>query len=55
VWAGWLYEAVSPSAPYWAAAVQAFAAVMVMLIAIPALKRLKQKNRAMGDQLNQYH
>jgi MFS transporter, DHA1 family, tetracycline resistance protein len=54
VWAGWLYEAVSPSAPYWAAAAQAFAAVVVMLIAIPALKRLKQKNRAMDDDLNQY-
>ncbi len=55
VWAGWLYEAVSPSAPYWAATVQAFAAVVVMLIAIPQLKRLNRKNRAMDDQLNQYH
>ncbi len=55
VWAGWLYEAVSPSAPYWAATVQAFAAVAIMLIAIPKLKRLNQKNRAMDDQLNQSH
>lgn len=52
-WAGWLYEAVT-SAPYWAATVQAFAAVVVMLIAIPQLKRLNRKNRAMDDQLNQY-
>lgn len=55
LWAGWLYEAVSQSAPYWAATVQVFAAVVVMLIAIPELKRLNQKNRAMDDQLNQYH
>jgi MFS transporter, DHA1 family, tetracycline resistance protein len=55
VWAGWLYEAVSPSAPYWAAAVQAFAAVAIMLIAIPRLRRLNQKNRAMDDALNQSH
>jgi MFS transporter, DHA1 family, tetracycline resistance protein len=54
LWAGWLYEAVSPSAPYWAATVQAFAAVVVMLIAIPALKRLNRKNRAMDDELNQH-
>lgn len=54
LWAGWLYEAVSPSAPYWAATVQAFAAVVFMLIAIPALKRLNRKNRAMDDELNQY-
>jgi MFS transporter, DHA1 family, tetracycline resistance protein len=50
-WAGWLYEAVSPSAPYWAATVQAFAAVALMLIAIPKLKRL---NRKMNDEQNQY-
>jgi MFS transporter, DHA1 family, tetracycline resistance protein len=40
LWAGWLYEAVSPSAPYWAATVQVFAAVAIMLMAIPTLKRL---------------
>ncbi len=50
-WAGWLYEAVSPSAPYWAATVQAFAAVALMLIAIPKLKRL---NRKINDEQNQY-
>ncbi len=54
LWAGWLYEAVSPSAPYWAATVQVFAAIVVMLIAMPALKRLNRKNRAMDDELNQY-
>jgi MFS transporter, DHA1 family, tetracycline resistance protein len=54
LWAGWLYEAVSPSAPYWAATVQVFAAVAIMLMAIPTLKRLTQKNPGMADQLNQY-
>lgn len=54
LWAGWLYEAVSPSAPYWAATVQVLAAVVVMLIAIPQLKRLNRKNRAINDELNQY-
>lgn len=55
LWAGWLYQAVSPSAPYWAATVQVLVAVAVMLIAIPKLKRLNQRNRAMDDELNQYH
>lgn len=54
LWAGWLYEAVNPSAPYWAATVQVLIAVAIMLIAIPELKRLNQKSRAMNDELNQY-
>jgi MFS transporter, DHA1 family, tetracycline resistance protein len=54
LWAGWLYEAVSPSAPYWSATVQVLAAVVIMLIAIPQLKRLKRKNRAVNDELSQY-
>ncbi len=44
--AGWLYQAVSPSAPYWTASIQALVAVAVMLIALPKLKRLNRKNRA---------
>ncbi|WP_017318394.1 tetracycline resistance MFS efflux pump [Mastigocladopsis repens] len=55
LWAGWLYQAVSPSAPYWAATVQVLVAVAVMLIALPELKRLNRKNRAMNDELNQYY
>lgn len=55
LWAGWLYQAVSQSAPYWSATVQVLVAVAIMLIAIPKLKRLNQKNHAMDDELNQYH
>jgi MFS transporter, DHA1 family, tetracycline resistance protein len=54
LWAGWLYQTVSPSAPYWAATVQVLVAVSVMLIALAKLKRLNRKNRAMNDELNQY-
>ncbi|MDV2997844.1 MAG: Tetracycline resistance protein, class C [Chroococcidiopsis sp. SAG 2025] len=55
LWAGWLYQAVSQSAPYWSATVQVLISVAIMIVAIPKLKRLNQKNRAMEDELNQPH
>jgi MFS transporter, DHA1 family, tetracycline resistance protein len=55
LWAGWLYQTVSPSAPYWAATVQVLVAVAVMLIALPKLKRLNRKNRVMNDELSQHY
>ncbi|WP_309740872.1 hypothetical protein [Chamaesiphon sp. OTE_20_metabat_361] len=51
LWAGWLYESVSPSAPYWSGTVQVLVAVAVMLIAMPALQRL---NREMNAEQNEY-
>ncbi|MBD2309770.1 MFS transporter [Chroococcidiopsis sp. FACHB-1243] len=55
LWAGWLYQAVSQSAPYWSATVQVLISVAITIVAIPKLKRLNQKNRAMEDELNQPH
>jgi MFS transporter, DHA1 family, tetracycline resistance protein len=51
LWAGWLYESVSPSAPYWSGTGQVLVAVAVMLIAMPALQRL---NREMNADRNEY-
>jgi MFS transporter, DHA1 family, tetracycline resistance protein len=51
LWAGWLYESVSPSAPYWSGTVQVLVAVAVMLIAMPALQRL---NREMNAEQTEY-
>ena len=53
LWAGWLYHTVGQSAPYWSATVQALISVAILIVAIPKLKRLNQKNRAMDDELNQ--
>lgn len=46
LWAGWLYQTVSHSAPYWVGAIQAFIAAAVMLIAVPQLMRPNNKNRS---------
>jgi MFS transporter, DHA1 family, tetracycline resistance protein len=54
LWAGWLYESVSPSAPYWSGTVQVLVAVAVMLVAMPALQRLNQRNREMDDEQTEY-
>ncbi|MBE9178513.1 MFS transporter [Oculatella sp. LEGE 06141] len=51
--AGWLYQAVSPSAPYWTGSTQILIAVALMFMAIPKLRHLNQKNRAMNHELNQ--
>ncbi|WP_404788398.1 MFS transporter [Altericista sp. CCNU0014] len=53
-WAGWLYQSVSPSAPYWAAAIQALVAVAIMLFARSRLKRLNHKYRAIHDEAIYY-
>jgi MFS transporter, DHA1 family, tetracycline resistance protein len=45
--AGWLYQAVSPSAPYWACSALSLIAVVLIFTALPTLKRLNQQNRAM--------
>lgn len=50
--AGWLYQAVSPAAPYWTSSAQSLIAVALIFIAVPKLKRLNRKNRAMNNEPN---
>lgn len=50
--AGWLYQSVSPSAPYWACSALSLIAVVLIFIAIPKLRHLNRK-RAMNHELNQ--
>ncbi|MGL4884471.1 MAG: hypothetical protein ACRC8K_25965 [Waterburya sp.] len=54
LWAGWLYQAASPSAPYWMGSIQALVAVFIMLMALPKLQRLNRKNREMNTEPNPY-
>jgi MFS transporter, DHA1 family, tetracycline resistance protein len=46
--AGWLYQAVSHSAPYWTGSTLSLIAVVLIFIAIPQLKRLNRQKRAMS-------
>ncbi|MGL5942052.1 MAG: MFS transporter [Waterburya sp.] len=54
LWAGWLYQAASPSTPYWMGSIQALVAVSIMLMALPKLQRLNRKNREMNTEPNPY-
>lgn len=45
--AGWLYEAVSPSSPYWTTTIMIAVSVVLMVVAIPQLKRLALQDRKM--------
>lgn len=51
--AGWLYQSVSPSAPYWTVSAQILIAVALMFVAIPQLKRLNRMNHATNNEPNQ--
>ena len=51
--AGWLYQDVSPSAPYWAASTNILIAVALMLMVLPKLKRMIRKNQAIDSEPNQ--
>lgn len=44
--AGWLYGAVSPSAPYWATSILLVTAMAFMFMAVPQLKRLGRQSHA---------
>jgi MFS transporter, DHA1 family, tetracycline resistance protein len=46
--AGWLYQSLSPVAPYWTISALSLIAVVLIFMALPTLKRLNRQNRAIN-------
>lgn len=49
---GWLYQALSPSTPYWTISAEILISVALVFIAIPKLKHLRRLNHAMNNEPN---